>query len=93
MNRDELKKCLRCDEDMILLEKTCIQLGESTMLTGSWAAYGGLEVEIYKCNKCLKLEFFSIAEESSDPLKVKCNQCGREYYSYYQSCPKCTMKL
>ena len=61
MSKEEVKKCLRCDGDMIHLEQTCLQLGESTMLTG-------------------------------DPLKIRCQHCGREYYSYYQSCPKCTLE-
>ncbi len=55
-------KCLRCEYEMISRGTEKIQLGESGLLFGSWnnVSAGSLEVEIYICDKCGKVEFFYV---------------------------------
>lgn len=52
-------KCLRCRNDMFFLKLEKIQLGQTGFFLGDWPNIlaGSLEVEIYGCNKCGKLEF------------------------------------
>lgn len=51
--------CLRCGADMFFLKQEKIQLGQTGYFLGDWPNIlaGSLEVEIYGCNKCGKLEF------------------------------------
>lgn len=52
-------KCLRCESEMVLKCTEKIQLGEAGLF-GNWnnVFAGALEVEIYICDKCGKVEFF-----------------------------------
>lgn len=51
-------KCLRCGADMFFLKQEKIQLGQTGYFLGDWPNIlaGSLEVEIYGCNHCGKLE-------------------------------------
>ena len=55
-----IMKCLRCESEMVLKGTEKIQLGEAGLF-GNWnnVFSGSLEVEIYICDKCGKVEFFS----------------------------------
>lgn len=52
-------KCLRCGQEMFFLKQEKLQLGQTGFLLGDWPNLlaGSLEVEIYGCNSCGKLEF------------------------------------
>ena len=84
--------CLRCGEPMQLIRREHLQLGETSWLLGSLPnlAAGGLDVEIYVCPSCGKLEFFRADEETESGLpQVKCPSCGRSHDFDYPKCPFC----
>ena len=53
-------KCLRCGNDMLFLKQEKLQLGQTGLILGDWPNLiaGALDVEIYGCHKCGKLEFY-----------------------------------
>ena len=53
-------KCLRCGDAMQFGKQEKIQLGQTGFLFGDWPNLlaGALEVEIYFCPKCGKMEFY-----------------------------------
>jgi DNA-directed RNA polymerase subunit RPC12/RpoP len=73
-----------------------IQLGQTGWLLGDLSNLisGALEVEIYVCKKCGKIEFYqSRSDETTDSIaQVKCPQCGKSYDMDYPKCPYCKYK-
>jgi DNA-directed RNA polymerase subunit RPC12/RpoP len=53
-------KCLRCQREMAFIKREKLQLGQTGMFLGDWPNIlaGSLEVEIFGCANCGKLEFF-----------------------------------
>ena len=87
---DEMN-CLRCSEQMQFLKREKIQLGETTWFLGDarnlWA--GALEVDIYVCTNCGKIEFF-MPEPAEEALpQKKCPNCGKTHDFDYPKCPFC----
>lgn len=87
---DEMN-CLRCGEQMQFLKREKIQLGETTWFLGDarnlWA--GALEVDIYVCTNCGKIEFF-MPEPVEEALPQKeCPNCGKTHDFDYPKCPFC----
>ncbi len=70
-----------------------IQLGKTGWVLGDLPNLlaGALEVDIFVCPKCRKLEFFaSEDEEQSNELPKKtCPVCGTVHDFDYPKCPKC----
>ena len=54
------KKCLRCDAPMKFGMQQKFQLGQTGWLLGDWPNIlaGALELEVWFCPKCGKVEFF-----------------------------------
>ena len=54
------KKCLRCDAPMKFGMQQKFQLGQTGFLLGDWPNLlaGALELEVWFCPKCGKVEFF-----------------------------------
>ena len=51
--------CLRCHSEMEHLGHESLQLGQYGFLTGHLSnLFSGLEVDIYACRHCGKLEFY-----------------------------------
>ena len=52
--------CTRCGSEMQLIKREKLQLGQTGWLLGDWPNLiaGALEVDIYCCSKCGKLEFY-----------------------------------
>lgn len=52
-------KCLCCGQNMSFLKQEKLQLGQTGFFLGDWPNLlaGALEVEIYGCGRCGKLEF------------------------------------
>ncbi len=102
MSRNELQ-CLRCRNEMFLLKREKIQLGEATPWTGQLHNFtaGALDVEIHVCPNCGKLEFFTpsgtlqamrSAEGSAKKREIvarKCMNCGRILPQEVSCCPVC----
>ena len=84
--------CLRCGSSMRFLGSEQLQLGKAGLFIGvlSNIFSGALEVNIYQCTKCGKLEFFNTEEASTDETPQRtCPQCGFEHDFDYPKCPKC----
>ncbi len=86
-------KCLRCGEDMQYLSRERIQLGKTGWVLGDLPNLlsGALEVQIYVCPKCRKLEFFLAENETLDDETPKktCPDCGTVHDFDYPKCPNC----
>lgn len=88
-------QCLRCEGKMESIGVEKIQLGQTGWLSNvSNLLAGALEVEIFICNKCGKIEFFqeysSEVREGTDKIEqVNCPRCGRKHDMDYPKCPFC----
>ena len=85
--------CLRCGEQMQFLTHERIQLGETGWILGDLPNLiaGALEVDIYICPKCRKLEFYAAENNKHDeglPQRT-CPACGTVHDFDYPKCPKC----
>jgi len=90
--------CLRCGSEMVHLRREFIQLGRTGWLRGDLSNLlaGALDVDIYCCAECGKLEFYR-AEESERTTgdgiaQRKCPQCGHMHDMDYPKCPFCRYK-
>ncbi|MBR3059498.1 MAG: hypothetical protein IKG89_02675 [Oscillospiraceae bacterium] len=86
--------CLRCGSPMRFLGSEQLQLGKTGFFTGIWSNIfsGALEVAIYRCANCGKLEFYDSSEEtdqSGETPQRTCPKCGFEHDFDYPKCPKC----
>lgn len=86
--------CLRCGNLMEYIKSEKIQLGQYGLLLGdiSNLIAGALEVDIYICNGCGKIEFFRMEEgevEEGQIAQNKCPNCGRMHDIDYPKCPFC----
>lgn len=86
-------KCLRCGEDMQYLSREKLQLGKTGWVLGDLPNLlsGALEVQIFVCPKCRKLEFFLAENETLDDETPKktCPKCGAVHDFDYPKCPNC----
>lgn len=86
--------CLRCGKKMNHIRTEKIQLGQTGWILGDLPNLlaGAMEVEIYSCPKCRKLEFFlaDTTEEGLEGLPQKqCPKCGMLHDFDYPKCPFC----
>ena len=85
--------CLRCHAPMKYIGREDIQLGRTGWLFGDIPNLlaGSLDVELYICSKCGKIEFFNVTEkESAEELPQRtCPKCGRTHDFDYPKCPYC----
>lgn len=86
--------CLRCDTKMEFLKRENVQLGKTGWFAGDLSNLlsGAMELEIYSCPKCGKVEFFQPfdGESTGDELpKRTCPKCGRVHDIDYPKCPSC----
>ena len=86
--------CLRCGEKMAFIQREKIQLGQTGWILGDLPnlAAGAMEVDIYSCPGCGKIEFFQPAGASTtdDELPQKrCPGCGKMIDFDYPKCPFC----
>ena len=85
--------CLRCGQEMNHIRTEKLQLGQTGWILGDLPNLlaGSMEVDIYSCPKCKKLEFFladTIPTEEELPQK-KCPSCGMRHDFDYPKCPFC----
>ena len=64
------RKCLRCDAAMKFDMQQKFQMGQTSFLLGDWPNLmaGALELEVWFCPKCGKVEFF-VPGTSNLPVK------------------------
>ena len=85
--------CLRCNNKMQYVCREKLQLGETGLIFGTLPNLfaGALTVNIYLCESCGKLEFFS-AEENENEEKLpqkQCPKCGLLHDFDFPKCPAC----
>ena len=64
-------KCLRCDARMKFGMQQKFQMGQTSFLLGDWPNLmaGALELEVWFCPKCGKVEFFVPGSTKNLPVK------------------------
>lgn len=85
--------CLRCKAQMSYIGREKIQLGQTGWILGDLPnlVSGALEVELFSCPHCGKLEFFQ-AERTEDEAQLpqkKCPRCGQSHDFDSPKCPFC----
>lgn len=85
--------CLRCQTTMVLADTEKLQLGQMGWFLGNLPnlVAGALEVEIYFCPQCGKVEFFlpQPEEDGNRIAKKCCPQCGHSHDWDDPKCPIC----
>lgn len=85
--------CLRCDREMRHIKTEKLQLGQTGWILGDLPNLlaGAMEVDIYSCPDCKKLEFFlADSEEPEEELPQKrCPNCSKLHDFDYPKCPFC----
>ena len=85
-------KCVRCDREMRFLTHEQIQLGKTGWILGDIPNLiaGAIEVSIYICPACQKLEFYARQEPTDNELPQKtCPNCGTIHDFDFPKCTKC----
>jgi hypothetical protein len=89
--------CLSCSGEMISIGTEKLQLGQTDLLLNMWRNIlaGALEVEIFICSDCKKIEFYAndVAVHNSGnygnlPQK-SCQNCKKTHDIDYPKCPHC----
>ena len=84
--------CLRCEQKMKHIGTEKIQLGQTGWILGDLPNLlsGAMEVDIYSCPECRKVEFFLANDSTEDCLPQKqCPECGNMHDFDYPKCPFC----
>ena len=94
---DQDKKCANCGSDMEFLGEEQIQLGHYGFFLGhlSNLVSGSLEVEIWGCPDCGKLDFYRRNSSGGDEghmAQVICPKCGTKHDLDDPKCPGCGLK-
>ena len=99
MEKTAKNECLRCSGTMKSIGTQEIQLGRASFIFGALGnlAAGSLEVDIYVCSGCGRVEFYAAPEVipaidgtyEHDPDTVMCPRCEEIHDIGLTSCPKC----
>lgn len=87
--------CLRCHTPMRFQGEEQIQLGKTGWILGDLPNLfaGAMDVEIFQCPKCGKLEFFGTEETEyrggQEGSRKTCPECGAEHDRDCACCPIC----
>ena len=83
--------CLRCNKEMKYSGRRKIQLGETGLILGDLPNLiaGSLEVDIYSCIKCGKIEFYHAEYKEKTITQIQCPKCGKMHDFDYPKCPFC----
>ncbi len=95
--------CLRCDVPMEFVKRENVQLGKTGFFSGDWSNLwaGALDVAIFTCPKCGKLEFFRGELYEGDDehefasnriAQTTCPTCGTRHDLDDPQCPRCKTK-
>ena len=82
--------CVRCGQKMSYIKTEKLQLGQTGWLLGDLPNLlaGAMEVDIYACPKCRKIEFF-LADDKEELPQKQCPKCGKRHDFDYPKCPFC----
>ena len=82
---------LRCGREMHHVRTEKLQLGETGWILGDLPNLlaGAMEVDIYSCPGCRKLEFFLADTAEGDLPQKQCPHCGKRHDFDYPKCPFC----
>ena len=82
--------CLRCGQEMNHIRTEKLQLGQTGWILGDLPNLlaGAMEVDIYSCSQCGKLEFF-VADTKEELPQKQCPNCGKRHDFDYPKCPFC----
>lgn len=96
---DRDMKCLRCHADMVYVRTEKFQLGETGWFFGDLSNLlaGSMELSLYSCPQCGKVEFFQALDEETDDddgtedriAQTTCPFCGKQFDMDYPRCPFC----
>lgn len=90
--------CLRCGQTMRYLKRECLQRRKHGWFIQDWDYHiaGALDVEIWACPGCRKLEFFwssveaeRLKPEEDEEVQIICVQCRQAYEINEERCPFC----
>ena len=83
--------CLRCESSMNYIKREKIQLGERGWFMGdvSQLLSGALEVDIYACSNCGKIEFYMPESGDSELPQKQCPNFGHIHDFDFHKCPVC----
>lgn len=91
--RADVVNCLHCNVPMRFLGEQQIQLGKTGWFLGDLSNLlaGALDVKIFACPKCGKLEFFSAedSQKQGEEGRKVCPECGAEHDADAECCPIC----
>ena len=87
-------QCLRCGQKMNYIRTEKLQLGQTSWILGDLPNLlsGAMEVDIYACTGCGKIEFFLADGSTSngeDLPQKQCPRCGKWHDFDYPKCPFC----
>ena len=87
----EAFKCLRCGTEMKDAGKETIQIGQTSWLLGDLPNLlaGSLDVHIWFCPTCGKIELFGAVEKENNLLQITCPRCGHQHDFDCPKCPHC----
>ena len=95
----KIRKCANCSKDMTFLGEEQIQLGQVGFMLGhlSNLLAGSLDVEIWECPACDKIDFYRQGSSKQDEdeghmPQVICCKCGRKHDLDDPQCPGCGLK-
>ena len=83
--------CLRCGREMNHIKTEKLQLGETGWILGDLPNLlaGAMEVDIYSCAQCGKLEFFLAHNKEERIPQKQCPNCGKWHDFDDPRCPFC----
>lgn len=92
------KSCSNCGSEMKFLKRENVQLGQTGWILGDLPnlVAGALNVEIWHCPRCRKLDFY-LPEWEAEPdgsgiAQIICPHCGAQYDMDAPKCPCCGAK-
>ena len=91
------RRCSNCGRALRFMKREDLQLGRTGWILGDLPNLfaGALDVEIWACPDCGKLEFYLARQEEGEEsgiARVKCPRCGQSYEMDSPKCPHCGAK-
>ena len=94
--------CLRCNIPMEFVKRENVQLGKTGFFSGDWSNLwaGALDVAIFACPQCGKLELFrgdqyeeaEVDFVADSIAQTTCPTCGTRHDLDDPQCPRCKTK-